>query len=188
MSTRQYKACLASIPNQGRCPVSFLDAIIDNLNPLPDPVFAPNAITDIYSIVSPILGPWTGILHRKAAMCEVLRVTAAFESGWTWNEGADTTAGPETSLQEEAGAWQVSANSMPLSPDGSLSQCVLRHAGKTDPLTFIAAMKSNHPLAVEYVARLFRFNTRWSGPTNRGWTAQTVSRAAVAEFQTFLTP
>jgi len=47
-------------------------------------------------------------------------------------------------------------------------------------------MKSNHALAVEYAARLFRFNTRWSGPCNRSWITRAVTPAAVAEIETFL--
>jgi hypothetical protein len=48
-------------------------------------------------------------------------------------------------------------------------------------------MKANHALAVEYCARLLRFNTKWCGTINDHSQVIThVSRDAVAEFQTFL--
>jgi hypothetical protein len=188
--TRTYSACLSKIPNRGVPPTEFLDQILDTIISLPDDVFAPNDNQDIYSLMYPRLGPengdpWTDLVNRRAAMLEILRVDAGFESSWNWNEGADTTAGPETPEQQETGAWQVSADS--LGSDSSLSDCLDRLAGAHDPSTFITAMKSNHALAVEYAARLFRFSTRWSGPCNTGMVYRAVSRDAMAEFQSFLT-
>ena len=58
-----------------------------------------------------------------------------------------------------------SANSMGFEP--SLRAASRTYAGATDTQTFLDAMKSNHPLAIEYCARLVRFNTRWSGPCDR---------------------
>jgi hypothetical protein len=73
-------------------------------------------------------------------------------------------------------------------PKGSLSACVERLAKKDDAATFIEAMKSNHPLAVEYCARLLRFSTAWCGTINNPkQLIAHVQRDAVAEFQTFLT-
>lgn len=184
MSTRQYSACRLAVADKGQPPVSFLDDLIDGIKPLPDDVFEPNHNADIYGVLAPVLGPWTGTPHRKAAMCEALRVIAAFESGWNFNEGRDLSAGPETLMQQETGVFQVSADSMAIDP--SLRACVNRVAGSSSPQTFIAAMKVNHPLAIEYCARLLRFSTRWDGPINRGWVAKYVTRASVAEFQRFL--
>jgi len=63
-----------------------------------------------------------------------------------------------------------------------------RLAGAHDVDTFITKMKSNHALAVEYCARLLRFNTSWCGTINHDAQVPThVRRDAVAEFQTFLT-
>lgn len=182
--SNNYVACLSSVANHGKPPVAFLDELVSVIKALPDEVFAPNDNVDIYSLMAPILGPWRGMPHRRAAMAEVLRVDAAFESSWNWNEGADSTAGPENPDEMEAGAWQVSANSMNF--DQSLKECVQSAAKSINPFVFQAAMKDNHALAVEYAARLFRFNTRWSGPANRGWIQKAVSREAVAEFETFL--
>ncbi len=48
-------------------------------------------------------------------------------------------------------------------------------------------MKQNHALAVEYYARLLRFNTTWCGTTNRpSIVIAHVRPDAVAEFQIFL--
>lgn len=189
--SRPYNACRHPVSIQHeKPPISFLDQLIDAINPLPDEVFAKNDITDIYSVMKSSLGPYDGVelLHRKAVMCEVLRVQAAFESDWNWDEGVDINNRDSLAHAEgqETGAFQVSANSMVF--DKSLPECVKRLAGKDDVATFITAMKSNHPLAVEYCARLLRFNTRWCGTLNdHSQVIAHVRRDAVAEFQTFLT-
>jgi hypothetical protein len=112
-----------------------------------------------------------------------MRVIAGFESAFGWNCGADKTAGPETPLQEETGAWQVSANSMALDP--SLRAFVIAELGTDHPATFITACKSNHRFVVHYVALLLRISTRWDGPINEGWVTEAVWPPAVAEFRTF---
>lgn len=178
------------IKGHGACPDEFLSTIMASMLALPDAVFAPkpsippDTSHDVYSLIVPVLGPWSSVQHRRAAMCEVLRVVPAFESDFNWNEGADTTAGAETPEETETGAFQVSANSMAFDP--SLAQCVLSAMGGVTPQLFIAGMKENHTLACQYVARLFRFNTRWSGPSNRGWTTKAVRRDAVNQFQSLL--
>jgi hypothetical protein len=90
------------------------------------------------------LGPWTGLLHQKAVMCEVLRVQAAFESDWNWNEGVDVNNHHSMTHIEgqETGAFQVSADSMAF--DQSLRDCVDRALGSHAPLVFISGMKTNH--------------------------------------------
>jgi hypothetical protein len=161
--------------------------LVDAINPLPDEVFAENDRNDIYSVMEGALGPWNGLLHRKAVMCEVLRVQAAFESDWKWNEGVDVNnEHSKTHLDgQETGAFQVSADSMV--HDKSLVECVDRHAGSHDPITFIHAMKNNHALAVEYCARLLRFNTKWCGTINdHQQVVAHVRGEAVAEFQALL--
>jgi hypothetical protein len=50
--------------------------------------------------------------------------------------------------------------------DATLRECVDSLAGGHDVLTFIDKMKTNHALAVEYCARLLRFNTTWCGTIN----------------------
>lgn len=187
--SRQYHECLHPVGNHGSPPPAFLDVIVDTIKTLPDEVFAPNASKgdkDIYNLLLPVLGPWEGLLYRKAVMCECLRSAAAWESGWNWNEGRDTTAGPETPWEEETGAFQVSANSMAFDP--SLRACVDSRfvGGNATAQQFIHIMKLSHPTAVEYCARLFRFNTRWSGPANTGHLAGSVWKPSVAEFQGFL--
>lgn len=189
MSMRTYNACHHAVSSQHTNPPnSFLDQLIDAINPLPDEVFAENDLNEIYSVMESALGPYVGLLHRKAVMCEVLRVQAAFESDWNWNEGVDINNANSVAHAEgqETGAFQVSADSMRF--DKSLPACVKRLAKKNDVATFIKAMKSNHPLAVEYCARLLRFNTRWCGTINdHSQVIAHIRRDAVAEFQTFLT-
>lgn len=188
MSLRTYIACHHRVSDQhGSPPNSFLDQLIDAINPLPNEVFEKNNRHDIYSVMLGALGPYNDLLHRKAVMCEVLRVQAAFESDWKWNEGVDIHN--HTSMThkegEETGAFQVSWDSMRF--DNSLKDCLDRLAGAHDVLTFIEQMKTNHALAVEYCARLLRFNTTWCGTINTA--SQVIShvrRDAVTEFQTFL--
>jgi hypothetical protein len=68
---------------------------------------------DIYSNVFGVLGPWEDLRHRRAVMLEVMRVLAGFESSWDWEAGVDVTNPTSTTPDTiEAGAWQVSANSM----------------------------------------------------------------------------
>src|SRR5438105_176217 len=90
MSNRTYIATRHPVSAQHTtAPTSFLDQLIDAIDPLPDDVFAENLLHDIYAVMKGSLGPYSSLLHRKAVMCEVLRVQAAFESDWNWNEGVD---------------------------------------------------------------------------------------------------
>jgi hypothetical protein len=181
-----FSATLAPVPGQGPPPVDFLVSLVSWGRIAPDEVFLENDNYDIYSIIEPVLGPWTGLPHRRAAMLEVLRVLGGLESSWNWQEGADPNGvGEEDPVDQETGIFQVSANSMGF--DQSLSDVVLAQAGATDAATFIAAMKSNRELALEYCARLLRFNVSWDGPISRGILASDESRAAVAEFEALLT-
>jgi hypothetical protein len=120
-------------------------------------------------------------------MCEVLRVQAAFESDWNWNQGVDIkNQHSMTHIEgQETGAFQVSADS--LNFDTSLVACIDRALGKHDPVTFINGMKDHPALAVEYCARLLRFNTTWCGTINdHSQVIAHVRPDAVAEFQSFL--
>ncbi len=188
MSNRTYIAVRHPVSAQHASPpVSFLDQLIDAIDPLPDDVFAENAFHDIYAVMKGPLGPYTGLLHRKAVMCEVLRVQAAFESDWNWNEGVDiNNLHSMTHIAgEETGAFQVSFDSTALGHSAMLPFAVAHDIDT--PQKFISAMKNDHRLAVEYDARLLRINTTWCGTINDPTKAIShVRRDAVAEFQTFL--
>lgn len=183
---RNYQECLHPVPNRGVPPTSFLDEMVDIFRTLPDSLFAPNANNDVYSLTVGVLGPWDGILHRKAAMAEIARVTAGFESSWKWNEGADKSAGPETTDQTETGAWQVSRNSILLDRDGNLHQFVLDTVGSNTAQDFITHMKIDHHFAVEYFVRLARISYSWDGPLKRKEVNACLWKPSVAEFQGFL--
>jgi hypothetical protein len=192
-----YSATLAPVLNRGIPPTDFLDTIISTVNGLPDEVFAPNPNADIYGLIEPVLGPWDGtIIQRRAAMLEAMRVHAGFESSWNWDEGLDTTNphSVENITQEEAGVFQVSYDSLYLDPSGGLFVCFNSYVPlPTSAIGFISAMKSNHPLAVEYYARLVRISIRWAGPLisvngNPPAVLAWLSRAAMAEFQGMLQP
>ena len=96
----------------------------------------------------------------------------------------------------------MSANSLAFGQD--LKDLVAPHGirnAKRDGDAFQALMKANHPLAMEYVARLMRHTMRHNGPLFKDrskFTGQLrekeqsiypwLSREAVAEFQAFLRP
>jgi hypothetical protein len=180
-----YIATRHRVANRGVPPTSFLDELVAWGKRAPDEIFAPNNANDIYSSVRATLGPWQGLLHRRAVMLEVMRVLAGFESSWNWNEGRDksnkTSVTPETI---EAGAWQVSANSMHFGQE--LKDLVLAKAGTPDGNAFQKAMKQDHPLAMEYIARLLRRTTHHNGPVLRHEIDRWLRRDAVAEFQALM--
>ena len=175
------------VSNRGVAPDDFLDQLVTWGSRSPDEIFAPNQFSDVYSSVVNTLGPWEGIPHRRAVMLEVLRVLAGFESSWNWNEGRDTT-NPTSITPDtiEAGPWQVSANAMDFGQE--LKDLVRAKVGTLDGNAFQKAMKQNHPLAIEFVARLLRRTTHHNGPVLRHEIDPWLRRDAVAEFQALMSP
>ena len=174
----------APVHTRGTPPDAFLAALIDWGRVAPEEIFAPRkddpGEVDIYTHIRPILGPWTGPLHRRAAMLDVLRVLAGFESSWDWSCGRDTTNRTSvTPTTTEAGAWQVSGNSRTFGQD-------LRDLSPADGDRFQRAMKTDHALAMEYAARLLRHTIRHNGPVLRGEIDPWLSREAVAQFMVLL--
>lgn len=204
---RTFKAAKAEVHNRGKAPDAFLNELIDWAILAPDEVFAVNPHYDIFSKVKPELGPYENLLHRKAVMLEVLRVLALFESGCKWTEGVDSSRRtPTTKENAEAGAWQESWDARRLDP--SLA-AFLKEKGVDDGLEFQQRMKMDHPLAIEFAARLLRIDVKnyeriANGPVRRGeerkktwpdrprlWKDEEsiypwLSRAAVEEFKSYL--
>ena len=181
---RQYSACLKRVSGS-RPPTTFLDELVDWALLASDDLFLPNAAMDIYSSVVRQLGPYGIGAHRKAVMLEVLRVLAGRETMWNWNAGVDVGKSvPKTSHNEEAGAFQVSADSMDL--DQSLKDFAQTTLGATDDVTFITGMKSNHAFAIEYTVRLLRITIRHHGPILHGHIHGELNRAAAKEFRDYL--
>lgn len=184
----KYPHIQRNISNRGIAPDSFIDELIqwgrtaseDIFDPRDVPVGKPDP--DIYAQVKPELGPWTGLLHRKAVMLEVMLVLAGFESSWNWKEGVDTTSAASLAhiMGQETGAWQVSFDSLGFGEDlkrlVQWNQCTI-------PERFIPAMKTNHPFAIEYAARLLRHTNRHNGPVLRKEINPWLSRESVAEFE-----
>jgi hypothetical protein len=182
-----YVATRQKVSNRGIPPTAFLDELIA-WGRIADPgIFAPNGNEDVYSSVKPALGPWQDGEHRRAVMLEVMRVLGGFESSWKWTAGRDVTnASSVTPDTIEAGAWQVSANSIGFGPE--LKELVLRKVGSLDGDKFQAAMKADHDLAMEYIARLLRRTTHHNGPVKRHEIDEWLRRDAVDEFQRLLRP
>lgn len=180
-----YHALKTKVANRGIPSDAFLDELVAWGRHAADEIFAPNAATDVYSSVKAALGPWRNALHRRAAMLEVMRVLAGFESSWDWKAGRDVT-NPDSDKPEttEAGAWQVSANSMNFGAD--LKQLVKTRVGSTDGIAFQKAMKADHVLAMEYIARLLRHTVNHNGPVKRHEIDLWLNRNAVAEFEGLL--
>jgi len=178
------------ILNRGVPPDDFLQLLVAFGAVGAVEIFAPNPLDDIYGKVMDALGPFdngdAGFIQRRAVMLEVLRVLGGLESSWNWLEGADPDGENESDPYcQETGIYQVSANSMRF--DSSLNQCVLDYCGpQAGVQDFISQMKVQRVFAVEYCARLLRFDTEWDGPIDRGVLQQWVSRDAVAEFVTLI--
>lgn len=180
-----YIATKQKVANRGIPPDHFLDELVSwGKSAAPD-IFAPNAANDIYSSVAGVLGPWNGVPHRRAVMLEVMRVLAGFESSWRWDAGVDTKSPQIKSANNtEAGAWQVSADSMGFAPE--LKDLVVARIHTTEGVAFQTAMKQDHLLAMEYIARLLRVTTRANGPVKRHEIDQWLRPDAVAEFRVLL--
>lgn len=182
-----FHAASSTVANRGKPPVEFLRELVVWARGADDAIFAPNLNDDdIYVSVSRELGRTKEPVKRKAIMLEVLRVLAGFESSWRWNEGEDMHAARgRTPAEIEAGAWQVSADSMAFGHD--LRELVRRRAGGTTARAFIAAMKTDHALAMEYIARLLRHTVRHNGPVLRREIHPHLMPMAVREFEQLLT-
>jgi hypothetical protein len=183
-----FKATKQAVYNRGIPPDDFLTALVAFGKTASDGLFAPNANYDIYAVIEGTLGPWTGMVNRRAAMLEAMRVHAGFESSWNWDEGVDTTnaASMADIEQQETGVFQVSADSMGL--DASLRAFIVEQLGTDNPQTFIEAMKEDHALAIDYYARLVRISVDWAGPLisirgNPPAILRYLSEAAVTEFE-----
>ena len=177
------------VSNRGHPPDSFLTELIEWGRIAAPEIFAPNPNpADIYSAIRPILGPWQSLLHRRAAMLEVMRVHAGFESSWNWTEGVDVTN--QTSMAhvegQETGIFQVSFDSTYLG-NGAMKPFAVEHGIGTVG-SFISEMKRNHKLAMEYYSRLVRVSIAWAGPLKRHEVDPWLSKASVSEFQELLVP
>ena len=172
-------------------PNTFLDELVAWGMTAPDEIFESRDLNNsVYAAVFPVLGPYKDGLHRRAVMLEVMRVLAGYESAWKWTEGVDVH--PQKEIKDattsEAGAWQVSANSMNLARE--LKSLVMARTGSDDGLKFQQSMKSDHALAMEYIARLLRNTIKANGPVVRHTTEIDLSlrRDAVQEFIEILDP
>jgi hypothetical protein len=182
---RNFVGCREKVFNRGRPPVAFLNELVDWGVSAPAEIFTRNNRTDIYSVVSDELGPWANDLERRAAMLEVLRVLAGFESSWKWNAGPDTNnPDSNTACTEEAGILQCSGDSMNF--DGSLKQLLRTVSGRTDCISFQRTTKTEHKFALEYCARLLRFTVAHHGPVRDHHIQPELRRDAMAELLGFL--
>lgn len=162
-------AVRSKVHNRGVAPVAFIREMAAWARTAPADIFARTTtvgVRDIYNKVFAELGPYRDATHRKAVMLEVMRVLAGFEASWDWTEGVDTSRlGVTTPENAEAGAWQVSYDARHTNKKLSV---LLANNAITNGIKFQQAMKFNRPLAMEFVARLMRENTRHNGPLYKG--------------------
>lgn len=201
VSEAKFVNTMVEVFNRGIPKRSFLRELVEWARTAPNVIFEAGSATtqqDVYANVEEKLGPFRGLRHRKACMLEVMRVLAGFESSWNWNTGIDTTRlAPTTNQNAEAGAWQVSADSLVFGQD--LKDLVRSKVGSLNGGSFQVAMKANHPLAMEYVARLMRHTMKHNGPLYKDRSIfklalqgpeqaiyKWLSTAAVAEFESLL--
>lgn len=189
----QFSATKAIVRGRGVPPDKFLIELLSWGKTAPEEIFAPNNDPeDVYNRLFPILGPWTSPLHRRAAMLELLRCLAGFESSWNWREGVDRTnaTSMRNILGQETGIFQVSFDSLRLDDEKNtgddLHQCVVKYCGALDVHKFIGRMKEDHVFALEYGARLLRNSYFWDGPIKRHEIDSSLRRSAVAEFEQLL--
>lgn len=160
--------------DRGRISNDFLNDLVDWGKTASYDLFATNQNYDIYNKVFPELGPYPDPITRIAVMLHVLSVLGWFEASGDWKEGVDSSRRSDTTNENaEAGMWQVSWNNRRL--DSSLKQFLTDH-GIDDGVEFQQRMKSDHPLAMEFAARLLRidvkdFNRINNGPVRKvqGW-------------------
>lgn len=173
-------------------PTSFLHTLIEIVRELDDSIFASNSNPhDVFTSIFPVVQPWTGVKdsfewfqHRKAAMCEVLRVLGGFESTWNWKEGKDMSSKHENDADTmSAGLWQISYDSR---SHGDDLNALIQRWGIHDGMDFQWIMKNKVSFAIEYAIRLFRHTTHHNGPLLRHEVDEQMSRAAIDEFKHLL--
>lgn len=193
-----YKSVLHPVKGRGVPPVSFLETLVAVVKAAPDSLFATNSDPeDVYNRLAPVLGPWTGPLHRRAAMAELLRCLAGFESSWKWGEGVDKSN--KTSQKdprcEETGIFQISFNVIDLDIKGpdkvdDIRQCILKYCGDLNVQNFIDRVKGpkekDHEFAVILAITALRNNFFWDGPISRHEIDSSLYRPAVEEFMLLL--
>jgi hypothetical protein len=176
-----------AVYNRGAPPDSFLEPQITWARIAPRTIAAPYLNYNIFDVVRPVLAPdgWKDLEHRFCALLEAQRVHAMFESSGNWNEGVDVTNA--TSMKhitgQEAGVFQVSFDSEWLEPS---LRTFLMNCGIYTPQDFIAEMKSNHELALEYYSRLVRVNIQWAGPLKDRKIVPYLSIEAMEEYRTLV--
>lgn len=182
---RRYVATKQKVSNRGVPPDDFLDQLVAWGKTAPEEIFLPNNAQDVYTNIAKVLGPWKGPEHRRAVMLEVMRVLAGMESSWHWNAGRDTT-NPSSVTPDtiEAGAWQVSANSIKFGQD--LKSLVLQKVRTLDGNDFQRVTKQDHVFAMEYIARLLRHTVNHNGPVKRHEIDAWLKQDAVSEFMKLL--
>lgn len=171
-------------------PDDFLQLLISVVKKLPDSVFEVNANHDIFSVMAPVAKSYTGILNRRAWLCEGLRCLASLESSYDWNEGRDMGASNISPQTMESGIFQCSANSMYFGKE--LQELFTKHTGlpysqsNSACNAFIEEMKSNHEFAIHFMVLLCRITVRTHGPLVRGEINKWLNKSSVIEFMGFL--
>lgn len=170
----------------------FYNEVFEYIKTSPEIVFAPNENFDIYSLIKSRVAPngWSSMKQRRAAMGEVMMVSAAMESDYKWNEGIDTTnsSSAQNKCNEEAGAFQTSGNVL-ANFGGDLitsfkANCQ-NYMTSTTCKNFIVCSKKNHFFAMDTHARMLRKAKGYThyGPILRGAVTNALRLGCINEIQ-----
>lgn len=187
----QFNATKHKVANRGVPPDWFLIKLVEWGRAAAGDIFEPKPDAthpgDVFNLLKPILGPWMTLLQRRAAMLELMRVHAGFESSWHQREGVDVTnrTSMTHAVGQETGIFQVSFDSTYLC-NGAMKPFAVEH-GIGHVGSFIAEMKNDLQLAFEYYARLVRWSYQWAGPLKRHEVDEWLQPNAVIEFESLLT-
>lgn len=162
------QALFAKVYNRGAPPASFINGIIGWGRRAHLELFEQNRCQfDVYDLAKPVLGPWRSILHRRAVMCEILRVLGMLESSGNWGEDFDVSSKAEREGPEDvrsAGAFQISYDSRFQSPTLAT---YLRGSRVLDATEFRRRTRSDTDFACDYTAHLLRITFKHNGPLVR---------------------
>lgn len=169
----KFIAAATEVFNRGKLTQTFLNDMVGVIGAMPEHIFLPDMEVDMYGKAADKLGPYESTLHRRAVMCEILRVLALFESGGDHTEGVDTSRlGPDTPENAEAGAWQISLDSRKIHSDlrDMLSEYRSDHvpSGIKNGIVFQQVMKFDPDFSTRYAATLMSHNGMHNGPLYKG--------------------
>lgn len=186
-------------------PKAFLDDLFHWIkNECPKFLYARNnEPRDVFSHLSSYLGVSgsSSLKYRQACLFELMRVSAAMESSFNWQEGRDMAASNTDYYEMESGIFQTSPNSHVYLLNGQylrwtyLDELVAKHGvgrvvkGSQHCIAWNKLMKNESKKSVifEHHAFMLRHNFRHYGPMiDVARVGENISKQCIAEIQRLL--